>query len=240
VTDPGFRPLVDGCAGGAPGGGPKAETTETTKTTKTAETAETAAAAALAELQHLARAYVPDAAPPSDAAGVRSLVGAVDRALRTFLMANVQIEFFWPGDAEKGRTLERARQLGHALLDWRGDAGATVASRIERDAMELALDIARAMDDADATLDQVVEELSPAAIEAATRGAGWPFAGRARWRELGRRHAAVATTVRERRATRAVRASGALGASVAPADPDAPAPPPTTLRLPVRRVFWGI
>lgn len=227
ATDPGFRSLIAKNA--------------------TEESAIPAEAAALRELQKLAAAYVPDALPPATATDVAAFVGALDGALRTFLMTKAELDAVYQpqalGDSAPG--VERARRLGSELLDWRGSS-ARAAIRVERELMDIVSQHVGLVADVEAGVRAIVDELSPAAIEFAAKASRWQsaFGSRSLWRELARRHASVASTLHERLGSRFSRVSAAMRSPrlvsarpMIPMSPDDPALHPPfakTLRLEVR------
>jgi hypothetical protein len=189
ASDPGFRSLIDAMN-------------------------ENAASEALEGLQELAVAYVPDTRPPTDAKGIRAFLDALDRTLRTFLISKARLDSAYR--PEPASDLDRARQLGASLLDWRCDTS-LASSGIARDFMDLESHHAALV----AGVHRIVAELSPAAVAYATKRSRWPFWARALWRELERRHADVVATLDQRFGSRFSR-SGSIS----------PDEPPRTLRLP--------
>jgi hypothetical protein len=140
--------------------------------------------------------------PPRDAESIDNFVDALDRALRTFLLAKAELDIVYLCDAAESRQnpgSSRARQLGAELLDWRLDP-APVALRVERDFLNVVAHHIGLVTEVDAGVRALLDELSPAAIKLSAKGSRWqaPFWSRTLWCELVRRHAAVTSTLDER------------------------------------------
>ncbi len=139
---------------------------------------------------------------PRDAEAIDGFVDALDRALRTFLLAKAELDLVFLSEADESRINRgplRARQLGAELLDWRLDA-APVALRVERDFLHVVANHIGLVTEVDAGVRALLDELSPPAIELSGNASRWqgPFWPRSLWRELARRHAGVTSTLDER------------------------------------------
>lgn len=200
-------------------GSPEATSDSTDETEqRTGYEAETIA---LRCVQKLAAAYVSDAPPLTEPASVARFAVRLHQTLSAFLSATAEIRFAFDCEtagASLSRVDDHAAMLGRELLDWRAD-GNDAFRALERGFIDVVTHHAALISEVESAVRDILGVLSPAAIEWASRASRWhgPFWTRTLWRELVRRHEAVAASIEERLGRRFFRVQAALRGGSRPA-----------------------